>query len=171
MAARSSRALSRAAAQALMWRQWSSEVALFRHTAPVPTDEQMEQLAARGISVIDGEVVAVEATDDRLSGVRLQSGQFIARDAVVVGPRFQARHALLDDLDVTDAGHPLGIGCQVQADATGLTAAFGIWVAGNVADVTAGVMQAASSGVTAAAAINADLAAEDTARAVAASRA
>ena len=46
-----------------------------------------------------------------------------------------------------------------------------MWVAGNVADLTAGVMQAASSGVTAAAAINADLTAEDTARAVAASRA
>jgi len=71
------------------------------------------------------------------------------------------RHALLDDVAV--AGHPQGIGCQVQADATGLTAASGMWVAGNVADVIAGVMQSASSGVTAAAAINADLTAEDTA--------
>jgi precorrin-4 methylase len=43
-------------------------------------------------------------------------------------------------------------------------------VAGNVADVTGGVMQSASSGVTAATAINADLTAEDTAQAVAASR-
>jgi hypothetical protein len=43
-------------------------------------------------------------------------------------------------------------------------------VAGNVADVTAGVAQSAASGVTAAAAINADLTAEDTARAVAAAR-
>jgi hypothetical protein len=44
-------------------------------------------------------------------------------------------------------------------------------VAGNAADVTAGVMQAAASGVTAAVAINADLTAEDTAAAVAAWRA
>lgn len=44
-------------------------------------------------------------------------------------------------------------------------------MAGNVADVTAGVMQSASSGITAAAAINADLTAEETALAVAASRA
>ncbi len=63
---------------------------------------------------------------------------------------------MLDRLDVVVAEHPLGIGCQVQADATGRTAAPGVWVAGNVADVTAGVMQAASSGVIAAAAINAD---------------
>lgn len=101
----------------------------------------------------------VEVTDDRLRGVRLQSGSVIARGALVVGPRFQARHVLLDNLDVTVAEHPLGIDCQVQADATGLTAAAGVWVAGNVADVTAGVVQSASSGVTAAAAINADLSA------------
>lgn len=62
-----------AAAQALMWRQWSSDVILFLHTAPVPTHEQMKQLGARGISVVDGEVAAVEVTDDRLSGVHLQS--------------------------------------------------------------------------------------------------
>ena len=84
-------------------------------------------------SVIDGEVVAVEASEDRLRGVRLQSGHFIARDAVVVGPWFQARHALLDDLDVTVAEHPLVIVCQVQADAIGLMAGSGVWVAGNVA--------------------------------------
>jgi len=41
-----------------------------------------------------------------------------------------------------------------------------VWVAGNAADVTAGVMPADASGVTAAAAINADL----TAAAVAARR-
>jgi thioredoxin reductase (NADPH) len=153
-----------------MWRQWSSDLTLFLHTAPRPSDEQLEQLAARGVSVVEGEVAAVEVTDDRLRGVRLRSGDVIPCSALVVGPRFEARHALLDDLDVTVAEHPLGIGSQVQADPTGLTAAPGIWVAGNVADVTAGVMQSASSGVTAAAAINADLTAEDTARAVAASR-
>jgi hypothetical protein len=46
-----------------------------------------------------------------------------------------------------------------------------VWVAGNAADITAGVMQAAASGVTAAAAINADLTAEDTTATVAARRA
>lgn len=43
-------------------------------------------------------------------------------------------------------------------------------MAGNVADVTAGVMQAASSGVLAAVAINADLTAEDIDCAVGAAR-
>ena len=83
---------------------------LFLHTAPHPSDEQMEQLAARGIQVVEGEVAAVEVTGDRLSGVRLQSGRVFDRSALVVGPRFEARHTLLDSLGVTVAEHPLGIG-------------------------------------------------------------
>jgi thioredoxin reductase len=160
-----------AATQALMWRQWSPDVALFAHTAARFSGEQAEQLAARGINVIEGEVTGVQVTDDHLSGVRLRSGQVIPRRALVVAPRFEARHALLDNLGVTVFEHPFGIGHQVRADATGLTTAAGVWVAGNAADVTAGVMQAAASGVTAAAAINADLTAEDTAAAVTAWRA
>ena len=150
-----------------MWRQWSADIALFLHTAPAPDPEVMEQLAARGITVVEGEVTGIEVTGDRLSGVRLRSGQVVPRRAVIIGPQFEARHALLDSLGVSVAEHPLGIGHQVAADATGRTAAAGVWVAGNAADVTAGVMQAAASGVTAAAAINADLTAEDTTAAVA----
>lgn len=160
-----------AATQALMWRQWSPDVALFLHTAPGPSGELAEQLAARGIGIIEGEVTGIQVTGDRLTGVRLRSGQVIPRRALVIAPRFEARHALLDGLGVAVAEHPLGIGHQVRADATGLTTVAGVWVAGNAADVTAGVMQAAASGVTAAVAINADLTAEDTAAAVAAGRA
>jgi NADPH-dependent glutamate synthase beta subunit-like oxidoreductase len=93
------------------------------------------------------------------------------RRALVIAPQFEARHALLDGLGVTVIEHPRGIGHQVQADATGLTAAAGVWVAGNTADVAFGIMQAAASGATAAAAINASLTAEDTDAAMAAARA
>ena len=41
----------------------------------------------------------------------------------------------------------------------------GVWAAGNVLDVTAGVIQSVASGVSAAAALNADLTLEDTTRA------
>lgn len=156
--------------QALMWRQWSGDLILFQHTASAPTDEQREQLAARDIRIVEGEVAAIQVTEDRLSGVRLRSGQVVDRSVLVVGPRFAARHALLDDLGVTMTEHPLAIASQVQADATGRTVAPGVWVAGNVSDVSGGVMQAAASGVTAGAAINADLTAEETASAVAAAR-
>jgi thioredoxin reductase len=156
-----------AVAQALMWRQWSRDLILFQHTDPAFTEEQTIQLTARGIRVVEGEVVAVELTDDHLSGVRLRSGQVIAREYLVVSPRLSARHRLLEPLGVAVAEHPLAIGSQVKADSTG-RAAPGVWVAGNIVDVTAGVIQAAASGVSAGAAINADLTAEDVSRAVAA---
>ena len=49
----------------------------------------------------------------------------------------------------------------------GRTVVPGVWVAGNVTDLVAQVGAAAAGGATAAAHLNADLVAEDTARAVA----
>jgi thioredoxin reductase len=155
-----------AVAQALMWRQWSRHVIVLQHSAAPAAGDLREQLAARGIDVIEGRVVGVEVLDDRLRGVRLDDGRRVELDAVVVGQWMQARHALFDDLGVDLVDHPAGIGSAVRADATGM-AAPGVWVAGNTADVTLGVLQSAASGVSAAAAINADLTDEDTAGAVA----
>jgi thioredoxin reductase len=158
---------SQAVAQALMWRQWSPHITVLQHSAAGPAAEDLrEQLAARGIDVIEGRVVGVEVLDDRLRGVLLDDGRRVELDAVVVGPWMQARHALLDDLGVGLVDHPAGIGSAARADPTGMVAP-GVWVAGNTADVTLGVLQSAASGVSAAAAINADLTTEDTARAVA----
>ncbi len=39
---------------ALLWRQWTDDVTLFLHTGPEPTEEQAEQLAARGVEVVAG---------------------------------------------------------------------------------------------------------------------
>jgi thioredoxin reductase len=143
--------------QALMWRQCSADVTLFRHTGPPASAEQERQLARRGVPIVPGEVANVEIRKDRLTGVRLVSGRVVPREVVVVGPWFEARHELLDPLGVQVVEHPLGIGAQVKADPAGFTGVPGVWVAGNVVDVTAGVMQSAASGVSAAAAINADL--------------
>jgi thioredoxin reductase (NADPH) len=156
-------------AQALQWRQWSATVTFLHHTGPELTDEQREQLAALGIPVVEGEVEAVEAANDRVTGVRLKSGAVVPLEAVVVRPWFASRHELLDELGATAVQHPQGVGLQVQSDEDGL-AAPGVWVAGNDRDVIAGIMQSAASGVHAAEKINADLTAEDTAYAVAAHR-
>jgi hypothetical protein len=51
---------SRAAHQALLFRQWTADLTLFLHTAPQPTDAEAEQLAARTITVVDGEVPSLE---------------------------------------------------------------------------------------------------------------
>jgi thioredoxin reductase len=62
------------------------------------------------------------------------------------------------------------IGSQMPAGPDGATAVAGVWVAGNVADLRAQVISATAAGLNAAAAINADLIAEDVRTAVAAHR-
>ncbi len=145
--------------QALMWRQWSDDVVLFLHRASRPTDEESEQLAARGVRVVEGEVAAFEQ-----SGVRLVSGEVVPRAALVVAPRFTARADLLAPLDLVAEpmevnGHVFGT--RIVAGPMGATDVPGVWVAGNVADLHAKVISSAASGMDAGAAINADLIAED----------
>lgn len=154
--------------QALLFRQLTDDVILFVHTAPEPTDEEAEQLAARGIRVVEGEVASLEVHEDRLSGVRLQNGEIIPRSAVVIAPRFAARATILAGLGLEATDHPSGLGDYIESDATGLTAVPGVWVAGNVTDPTAQVLASANAGAMAGAAINADLISEDTRQAVAA---
>ncbi|MBL7488204.1 NAD(P)/FAD-dependent oxidoreductase [Frankia sp. AgB1.9] len=151
--------------QALLWRQLTADVVLFRHTSPPLGDEQAEQLAARGIRVVDGEVAGLEVTDDRLTGVRLRSGEVVARRAVAVGTRMVSRADLLAPLGLAPVELRLGefvIGSQIEADPMGATAVPGVWVAGNVASAQAQVLVSAAAGLTAGAAINMDLVTEDT---------
>lgn len=156
--------------QALLFRQLTADLTLFLHTAPEPTDEEAEQLAARGITVVEGEVASLEIHEDRLTGVRLQNGEVISRSVVVVGPRFAARAGMLAGLGLETTAHPSGMGEHIEADAMGLTAVPGVWVAGNVTNPTAQVLGSANAGAMAGAAIHADLIAEDTREAVAAHR-
>ncbi|WP_455361079.1 NAD(P)/FAD-dependent oxidoreductase [Streptomyces sp. SYSU K21746] len=156
--------------QALLFRQWSDDVTFFSHTMPPPAGEQAEQLAARGIRVVDGEVASLEIVEDRLVGVRLSDGTVVSREALAVSPRMAARAGFLAALGLRPAEHPSGAGEYIPAEATGRTEAPGVWVAGNVTDLAAQVGAAAAAGATAAAQINADLVAEETRRAVAAHR-
>lgn len=153
--------------QALLFRQLTADLTLFLHTAPQPTDEEAEQLAALGIVVVEGEVASLEVHEDQLTGVRLQDGEVVPRDAVVVSPRLTARAGILADLGLETTELPHGQGEYVESDATGLTAVPGVWVAGNVTNPTAQVLASASDGAMAGAVINADLVAEDTSGAVA----
>jgi thioredoxin reductase len=156
--------------QALLFRQLSDDVTLFSHTMPPPNHEQAEQLAARGIGVVDGEVASLEIVEDRLVGVRLRNGMVVSRQALAVSPRMAARAGFLAALGLRPAEHPSGLGEHIPADTTGRTDVPGLWVAGNVTDLAAQVGAAAAVGAVAAAQINADLVAEETRQAVAASR-
>ncbi|MEU1931092.1 NAD(P)/FAD-dependent oxidoreductase [Streptomyces sp. NPDC019826] len=160
--------------QALLWRQWTDDVVLFRHEQADFGDEEYEQLAARGISVVDGTVTGLEVADDRLTGVRLAGGTVIPREAVVVQPRFTARSAVLESLGLAPTEMLMGdhvVGSYIAADPSGATDVPGVWVAGNVANLMEQVVGAAAAGLKAASMINMDLVTEDTRRAVDARRA
>jgi thioredoxin reductase (NADPH) len=159
--------------QALLFRQLSADVLFFRHTGPELPAEEAEQLAALGVRMVDGEVAALEVTGDRLTGVRLVSGEVVPRSAVVVAPRFTANDGVLASLGLEATAQEMRgavVGSAVAADATGATAVPGVWVAGNVSDMSAQVVVSAAAGLRAGAMINADLVMEDARRAVAAHR-
>ncbi|PFG34618.1 NAD(P)/FAD-dependent oxidoreductase [Sanguibacter antarcticus] len=153
--------------QVLLFRQWTADLTLFLDDAFEPSDDQWEQLAARGIAVVDGQVAGLDVTEDHIAGVRLASGTVIPVRAVVVAPLLRARSTLLAQLGIVPVPHPSGIGEHIQAGAAGTTEVPGVWVAGNVTDLAAQVVVAAAGGLVAGASINADLVAEDTEHAVA----
>jgi thioredoxin reductase len=152
--------------QALLFRQWSEDVVYFAHTMP-PTDEQAQQLAARGIRIVPGEVASLEVAEDRLACVRLRDGSVVGREVVAVATRMVARADFLAALGLRPAPHPSGAGEHIPADPAGRTGVPGVWVAGNVTDLAAQVGGAAAAGAVAASHINADLVAEETRHAVA----
>jgi thioredoxin reductase len=158
-----------AAHQALLFRQLSPHVTVLAHTPPELTPEQQEQFAALGIGVTEGPVTGVEADDGGLTGVRLADGTRVALDALIVAPRMTANAELLAPLGLTATEVRMGeqvMGTQIEADPSGATSVPGVWVAGNLANIAAQVITSAAAGLTAGAAINADLAAEDAKRAV-----
>jgi thioredoxin reductase len=151
---------------ALLWRQWTDDVVLFVHTGAEPTEADLEKLTARGVRIVRGEVAGLEGGAD----VRLADGELVAREAVVVAPRFVANAELLADLGTVPVPmemHGAVMGTYLPADPTGRTDVAGVWVAGNAGDLSAQVIVAAAQGLKAGAMINADLIDEDTARAVA----
>jgi thioredoxin reductase len=167
--------------QALLFRQLSDDVLYFSHGTSL-TGPEAEQLAARGIRVVDGAVAALEIASDRITGIRLRDGTVEPREVVAIAPRMVAiaprmvaiaprmvaRAGVLASLGLRPAEHPSGAGMWVPADPAGRTEVPGVWVAGNVTDLGAQVGAAAAAGAMAGAVINADLVEEETREAVAA---
>jgi thioredoxin reductase/SAM-dependent methyltransferase len=156
--------------QALLWRQWSADVTLFRHTASEPLgEEDTERLAARGIAVVEAEVARLDVADDRLTGVVLAGGRTVPCRALAVAPFFAARAGFLAGLGLEPADQEMAghvVGTHIPTDPTGATEVPGVWAAGNVANVGEQLIGSASAGLRAAAAINMDLVTEDTRQAV-----
>jgi len=151
--------------QARLLRQWSATVTYVVHTAPDPTDEEREQFRARDIRVVDDTAAGIEIVDDdAIVGVRTTDGNLVACDAVAVGSRAVAHSPVLDSLGLDRVEHPMGL--HYPADEFGRTTIDGLWLAGNVADLAAGVINAAAQGYTVGTQLNAELVNADTTAAV-----
>jgi thioredoxin reductase len=137
-------------------RGWTDDLVFFSHTHDL-SDAEREQLEARGIRVLDGEVRSLVVEDDRLRGVVLGDGRRVERDALFVRPDLRPRgDGLLQQLgcEVDELGF-------VRVDGAGRTSVPGVWAAGNVANPRAQVITAAGEGSAAAISVNADLVEED----------
>ncbi|MGC4755441.1 NAD(P)/FAD-dependent oxidoreductase [Micromonospora trifolii] len=150
---------------ALLFRQLSDDLVYFTHHSQL-TEEQQEQFAALGIDVVTGEVAAAEVVDGNLTGLRMADGRVVPREVIAVATRMEARAGFLSELGLHAVEHPSGMGHHLPADQFGRSPVPGLWLAGNVTDLTAQVGAAAAAGATAGQHLNADLVAEDARAAV-----
>ncbi len=137
-------------------RQWSDDLVFFTHSY-VLTDADREQLEARGIRIVDGEVRGLVVEDDRLKGVVLGDGRTVERAALFIRPKMHPRlNGLMEHLpcEIDDLGF-------IRVDSAGRTSVSGVWAAGNAANPRAQVITAAGEGSAAGISINADLVEED----------
>ncbi|MFD0901406.1 NAD(P)/FAD-dependent oxidoreductase [Actinomadura sediminis] len=147
--------------QALLITQWSKDVVFV--TAEAPGGADADRLAARGVTVVEGEPARLVVEHDRVTGLDLADGTTVPCDAVFLGPRMIARSGPLTDLgcELTEEG-------QVKTDQFGLTSVPGVWAAGNVVKPAGQVIIAAADAVWSAGMINMDLVEEEIERELAA---
>jgi thioredoxin reductase len=133
--------------RALLFRQWSDDVVILLNGQPAPQGVDAEQLAARGIGVVPGEIARVVVVDDAITGVELVGGEVVARTALVV---------------TTVPTHDTTL-----LDAVGGPQTPGLKVVGNAATPYGGVITSAADGMMAGTLLNHDLILEETAAALA----
>jgi thioredoxin reductase len=147
--------------KALMATQFTDRLTLVLEdpaTARV-SDEQRHQLEAAGARLVDGPVQELVLDGGTLSGVRTPGGVLPA-EVFYTSPPVRPRDALLRGLDA--AMRDLDT-CEVQVvevDEEGRTSVPGLWAAGNVADPSTQLIQAAAAGYTTAQAIFTEILAE-----------
>ena len=156
--------------QAQLFRELTDDLVVLAHGTVLP-EEELAGLRARGVRVVEGEVVAVEAGPEGLTGARLASGEQVPLQALAVQTVMAGRADLLDDLGLALVEQEVAgrvVAASVPVDPTGRTSVPGVWAVGNLAEARAQVVTAAAAGTFAGAAVHGDLVAEDVRAAVAA---
>jgi thioredoxin reductase len=151
--------------QALLFRQLSESIVFFTNGMELE-QEHLEELQARSVKIVQGAVAAVEVSQDAIVGLRLEESRFQSCEVVAVATRMEAHAAFMARLGLIPDEHSAGFGHYIPADGLGRTSIPGVWVAGNITDLSAQVGGAAAAGALAGAQINAELVREETDRAL-----
>ncbi|MCB2411988.1 FAD-dependent oxidoreductase [Demequina sp. TTPB684] len=150
---------------ALLLRQLSPEVTVFAPQPDVLDIEALARLRARGVTVLDTGVGALEGPEGKLQHVVTTDGDRLPLDALFAGGTLAPHDAMLAGLGL--ARHDTAMGSFLVVDETGRTSDPRIWAAGNVVTPHANVPLSMSAGSMAGAAVNAFLAQQDADDAVA----
>lgn len=153
--------------QAPMFTQWSKHVTLFKGPNKVLGAEELEQLEALGVEVVEAVVTAVLGEEGSVRGVELSDGTQREIDALVIMPNFDVDVSCVKSLGLVTQEHVSGIGRHIPVDDGGQTEVPGLWLAGNVANPMAQVIVAAADGLGMGLRVNADLMQEEFAHKVA----
>ncbi len=160
--------------QGLLFRQLSDDVVMIVHDGVELPDEELEKMSAIGVRIEHGTPQEVVTEGDALVGLRLADGSVLERQAIVVASKPHARADFLAPLGLEPQPFEMNgvaFGSVIAVESSGATAVPGVFAAGNVTDVAMTLMASAAHGMRVGAWINAELAAEDAARAVAERRA
>jgi len=122
---------------------WSDRLSLFTDGHDLPEGER-EKLTGRGVTVIDGRVMALDHAEGELSAVRLAEGVAVPLDALFAGPRQRPSADIHEGLGLAMADGPLGQ--VIQVDDRFETSLAGVYAAGDVANPMQSAHQALSRG-------------------------
>jgi len=147
---------------AVLFRQLTTDLTVVLHDATGIDESELDALRAGGAEVVDSRVhQVVTGSDGHVAALELSDGRRLATDAIAIAPRFRARAEPFASLGLRTSPHPLGLGDFLETDATGATAVPGLYAAGNVADPSQQVLQAAADGSRVGAMISFSLAHDD----------
>lgn len=154
--------------QVQMVRQWSDRVTVFAARLGEMEPRVETRLRARGIEIVNAEVVEVLGDGDRVTGVRTADGGVVAVDAIFTAGTPRPHDAFVAGLGLEQAELPFGAGSFLTVDPMGKTTHDRVWAAGNVVNPMANVPMSIGAGAMAGSAVNGALVEADFAAAEAA---
>ncbi|MGJ6979165.1 NAD(P)/FAD-dependent oxidoreductase [Aestuariimicrobium soli] len=158
----------------LLFGQLSDDVTLVVFDGVELPEAELEKMSAIGVQIAVGTPQEVVTDGDALVGLRWQDGSVLECDAIVVASKVHARADYLAPLGIEPKPFEMNgipFGSVIPVEPTGATSVPGIFAAGNITDVAMILIAAAAHGVRVGAWINAELAGEEAAAAVADKRA